>query len=364
MKQRLRSAAVLFAAATASVGIATPAHAADPVTVVARGLDQPYGLTSWNGNLFTAESSSGQITGGPPGRAEVPRLAGLPHPSGVDRKRENFYVVTAEAGPGQSTYATSSLIITQRGKPRQRVDLRAYELANNPDGQRQFGDDGAPLDALSNPFAVLTGRGFDNRVFVADGGANAVLVVDQNLKVSTFFVPPTVNTGACAGAENNDPEHTGCDSVPTGLAWGPDGNLYVSAFTAGAPGEGRVYVLDPFDGGLLGTLGGFTGPTGVAVGPDGSVYVSELTEGAPPLEGPPGEEAPPPPDFDPSTVGQIVKVERSGRRTAAQVTMPVGMTFLDGTLYSTAWSAAGDFLGLPGRGEIVRVDASAFVPLP
>lgn len=358
MVQRLRSAAVFLAAATASVVFATPAQAAapEPVTVVAGGFDDPTGLTNWAGRFYVAESSTGEISGFVPGAKPYTRLNKIPGPSGVDRKLDTFYFVTGEPMGGPAPKGSSTLYSTVSGKPRHKIaDLTAYELANNPDGQQQFAADGTPLDALSNPFQVLVGRGFDNRVFVADAGANAVLVADPNGKVSTFFAPPVVTTGACAGRPNNDPQHTGCDPVPTGLAWGPDGNLYVSTLSGEAPGQGRVYVLDPFGGKVLGIISGFSSPTGVAVGDSGSVYVSELLEGLPEGEGPP------PAGFDPSTVGRIVRVDRNGVRTVAQVPMPLALKVVDGQLYSTAWSTAGIFGFGPHLGQVVRVDGSAFV---
>ncbi len=101
--------------------------------------------------------------------------------------------------------------------PTQLADLLDHELEFNPDGQTQFGPDGEPLDALSNPFSVMKDKTRKGFVLVADGGANDVLRVDREGDVETFFVPPTVNTGACEGLENNDENTVGCDPVPTGL---------------------------------------------------------------------------------------------------------------------------------------------------
>ena len=70
-------------------------------------------------------------------------------------------------------------------------------------------------------------------------------------------------------------------------------------------------------------------------------------------------EGEPGPGFDPSTVGQIIKIAPSGKRTYAQVTMPTGLLFRGGHLYSTAWSVA-SFLGIPDAGQIVKVKAGAF----
>ena len=40
--------------------------------------------------------------------------------------------------------------------------------------------------------------------------------------------------------------------------------------------------------------------------------------------------------------------------------MPVGLDYADGTLYSSAWSVAGLFLGIPNAGQVVAVSDSAF----
>ena len=194
--------------------------------------------------------------------------------------------------------------------------------------------------------------GDGRNVYVADGGANDVLYVTPDGEVSTFFVPPVVTTGVCEGEPNNDPEHAGCDPVPTGVAIGPDGRIYVSTLSSEAPGEGIVYILDE-SGEVLDTIDGFDGPTGVAVDDDGNVYVSEVLHGAP------GEDEPPPPDFDPSTIGRIVRISPDGDRTYAEVTMPTGLLWFKGTLYASAWSIA-NFFEIEGAGQVVAVHDSAF----
>jgi len=359
MSHRYPAALVTLVAAAGVVGVAPAAAAsppATPVEVVVSGLDDPLGLSHDGGRFYVAESAAGEVSGFVPGGRATVRLADFAGPAAVDRHEGRLLVVTGEGEPG--TPGASTLWTSKRGEPRRALaDLAAFELAQNPDGQVQFGPDGAPLDALSNPFSVLAGHGGGQAfAYVADAGGNSVLAVDADGRVSTLFAPPVVTTGACEGAPNNDPQHPGCDSVPTGLAWGPDGHLYVSTLSGEAPGEGRVYVLDPRTGEVLDTVGGLDGPTGVAVGDDGAVYVSELLEGAP--QGEPG------PGFDPSTVGRIVRVDADGDRSVAQVTMPVGLTWADGALYSTAWSVAGSFLGQTGLGQVVRVDAEAFTAEP
>jgi hypothetical protein len=349
-----------LAVAAAAVGTAVPAATAapPPVQVVAKGLDDPFGLHFDSGRFYVAENASGEISSfGGDGRVAT-LVSGLKSPAGVDVARGRLLALTGGSEvPDANSAGTATLFSGYRfGSPvRALADLQAYELAHNPDGQLQFGADGKPVDALSNPFSVLAGRGAGHPfAYLADGGANDVLAVDGRGTLSTFFVPPTVTTGACGQQPENAPGTFGCDAVPTGLALGPHNTLYVSALTSEIPGEGRVYVVDATTGHLQRTLTGFSAPTGVAVDGHGTVYVSELLEGAPEGDGPP------PAGFDPSTVGQIVKVDRHGSRSTAQVTMPIGLEWHDGHLYSTAWSVAKQFLMQDHAGQVVRVDDAAF----
>lgn len=357
----LALAAVSCAVALVSVPIsadAAPARSSSGIKIITRGLDGPRQVTSNGGRLYVAESDTGEITRiNPRTGAKSVVVSGLSTPQGVAKIGGKIYVATGDPAPDSAPGAVGAAIVVAKpgGKAKKFADLAAYELKANPDGQTQFSPDGKPLDALSNPYFLLRDRSKHGFLLVADAGANAVLKVDRRGKVSTFFVPPTQTTGACADAPNNNASGKGCDSVPTGLAYGPDGMLYVSALTSEVAGEGRVYKVDPRNGHLRGTISGFSGPTGVAVDRKRNVYVSELLEGAPPMEGQP------PAGFDPSTVGRIVK-RAAGPchpRTYAQVTMPSGLLIRDGKLYASAWSV-GVFLGIPAAGQVVTVDQKAF----
>jgi hypothetical protein len=363
MKRSTKSIARGVVAVAAVLGVGAPMAQAEsggraraPVKVVASRLEGPFGLGAGRANLFVAETGDGQITRINPvtGRKAVV-ARGLRNPAGVDRVGRVLAIVTGgEDVPDASTRGDATLFVKAPGEPRRRLaNLERYERRHNPDGQTQFDPNtGEPLDALSNPFAVLGRRG-PGFVFVADAGANAVLSVSKTGRVRTFFVPPLVTTGACKNRPNNHPsDPKGCDPVPTGLAYGPRGRLYVSTLSGEAPRQGRVYVLNSRTGRVVDVIRGFTAPTGVAVGPWGAVYVSELLHNAP--------EGDPPPGFDPSKVGRIVRVARDGSRTRAAVTMPIGLSWHDGALYSTAWSVAGLFLNIPNAGQVVKVRQSAF----
>ena len=339
----------------------------DVVTTVATGLDGPRQLNDYrHDRLVVAESDSGEVSSVDPDSGEVETLlSGLAYPQGVDYRRGLLYVATGEQPPpGEEPItplpvppedaARSSLVVAEPGgEVVTTIDLLAHELAENPDGQLQFGPDGVPVDALSNPFSVLAQRG---RVLVADAGANAVLSVDpRSGEVETFFVPPVVDdVPACEGAENNDPETVGCDPVPTGIVEGPHGLLYVSTLGALAPDAGRIYVLTPH-GDVVHVIKGLTAPTSIEVDRRGNVYVANVIEGAP--------EAEPGPDFDPTTVGEVTRIDRDGSRSTSQVTMPTGLVIEHGDLYASAWSVATS-LGMPtGLGEVVRVGEDTFTPI-
>ena len=341
------AAGTLAAGQTASVA----AGAGGGVRVVATGLDDPFGLSKAveHRGMLAAESATGKVTrvffdGRTRTIRDVPGVAGV---AGGARR---VFAVTGGGAPS-GRFGPSKLVRMDYHGGRVKViaDLMEYELENNPDGQVQFVD-GEPVEALSNPFG-LTWSKFG--VFVADGGANAVLKVHPGTgRVSTFFAPPTFkDTEECQAPDANaNPGTRGCDPVATGVQV-RRGSLYVS-FLGGAesPGAGRVYKLDARTGEVQRVWKGLTGPTGVTAKRDGTVFVSHVLEGAP--AGPPG------PDFDPTTVGEITRIE-GGERTHAQVTMPTGMTIFRGRLFSTAYSV-GSFIGLEDAGQVVRVRERAF----
>ncbi len=369
MKARARAGAIALVTAVGAIGTVAPAsahkshhhhhhHGSHPVTVITKGLDGPFGIDATHHRGFlVAESVSGQVTRVDRHGKQHVVIDGAPGVAGVAGSRHHVYAVLGganEEGPApQGTYPPSSVLRSDKYGHHVKViaDLAKYELAHNPDGQRQFDDKGQPYDALSNPFAMNRSR---YGLLVADGGANDVLRVNPRTgKVSTFFVPPTVkDVPACLepGAQAN-PGTVGCDPVPTGIAV-VRGSVYVSTLGAEVPGAGRVYRLNPWTGKVRQVWKGLTAPTGIAVSPEGTVYVSEVLFNAPP------EDAPPPPGFDPASVGRITKISH-GKITHAQVTMPTGLDYEHGQLYSSAWSIA-FFLDIPSAGQIVRVDRRAF----
>lgn len=214
------------------------------------------------------------------------------------------------------------------------ADIAAFEAENDPDGQ----------GVESNPYASLAQR---NRTLVADAAANTVVSVDRRGDVSLFAVLPTVDTGACADIPNEDGTNS-CDPVPTSLAEGRDGYVYVGGLVSDVPGEGRVWKLDPRSGAIVDEWSGFTGVVGVAVGRDGSVYASELFA-----------------NFNPETFsgGALTKVAPDDSRVTIDVPFPGGVAVdRSGRVYVSAYSiASADGLGFPGSsGQVWRFRPAAF----
>jgi len=361
--RRWRAAAV--AASVVTLGMSPSVAQADEhdvVTTVAEGLGGPRQLNDYkDDDLVVAESDTGEVSRVhlPSGEVET-LLTDLPIPQGVAYRDGLLFVTLGEPGPDEGgeapaepvegdLQASSLIVVDHDGDVVETYDLLEYELENNPDGQEQFDADGAPFDALSNPFAVQVQS---DRILVADAGANALLAIDRDSgEISTLFVPPVITPDEveeCADAQAN-PDVDGCDPVPTGIDE-ENGLLYLSTLGAEAPGAARVYVLEQ-DGDEVRRIEGLTSIAGVAVDHDDTVYVSELFFGAPEEE--------PGPGFDPSSVGRVVQIEKDGDREAAAVTLPTGLEFEDGELYASAWSIA-IFLGLENRGEVVKVDDDAF----
>lgn len=189
--------------------------------------------------------------------------------------------------------------LTPEGAWRAIADVSGVEATQNPAG--------GPFD--SNPYGLLTepaGR------FVADAGGNSLIAVGMNGATSVITTFPSTPA---------PPPFNQSEAVPTAVARGPDGALYVSTLT-GVPfiaGNAAVYRVVP---GAAPTVfaGGFKTITDFTFGPDGSLYVLEYAS-APVFFG--GN-------------GRLTRVAPDGSRTvlSSTLTFPTGVTIgPDGALY-------------------------------
>jgi sugar lactone lactonase YvrE len=284
-----RRALVVLAALGAILVAAASASAAPKATVFAKAVDNPRGLALGpNGTLYVAS-------------------AGHAGPTCLDKKKENCVGLTSRVlayspagakrvvakglisgGGGDGSFAAGAdgvsigpdghiYTVTTSGTPKDIAAvpkrlatgagklfdvtlgslnaiaaIDAFEWAHNSDGVKG--------DRNSNPYAVLA---LADRRIVADAGANAILSVDAAGTVSLLAVIPK------KGKQQ---------AVPTSLALGPDGAVYVGELALGAgKNKARIWRV-PLDGTAPTVFaGGFTTITGLAFAPDGSLYVSELT---------------------------------------------------------------------------------------
>lgn len=191
------------------------------------------------------------------------------------------------------------------------IDVSFFELAVNPAG--------GPID--SNPYGLAIDG--EDRI-VAEAGGDAILRVRPNGQISTIAVLPNRATGR------------GTDAVPTSVAYGPDGALYVGELTGApfAPGAARVYRIGR-DGQVEIFRDGFTDIIDIAFGADGSLYVLQFATG-PFLSGP----------------GALIRVTPRGVRTTvvggliAPGSVAIGP---DRAFYISNRSV------FPGAGEVLRI---------
>jgi len=208
------------------------------------------------------------------------------------------------------------------GKWKVVADILQHEIDENPAG--------GPVD--SNPFGVLAEPG--GRL-VADAGANALLRVAANGTVETVAVFPPLQNPSGFGPPS-------IESVPTAVARGPDGALYVGQLT-GFPlvqGLANIYRVVPRQAPVVHCTG-FKAIMDLTFGPDASLYVVEYATGP----------FPPPPPFAPFS-GRLSRVAPNCTVTPllAGLNRPTAVAVgADGAIYVTNNGVTA------GAGEVLRI---------
>jgi hypothetical protein len=214
------------------------------------------------------------------------------------------------------------LQVEPNGKYRPLVDIANHETLNNPYG--------GPID--SNPYGVLALPG---RRIIADAGANALIESAANGRTRTLAVLPPAQPG-------------GRDPVPTSVAEGPDGALYVSQLTGFPFWRGTASVLRLASDGSSTEVysSGFTAVVDLAVADDLTLYVLEIAS---------GQVAPFPPPSPGLGVSRLVRQCPGG---APEVLLN-GLSFAtgvalgpDGAVYLTNKGTS------PNAGEVLRLSVT------
>ncbi len=254
------------------------------------------------GTLVAADSSEDSVTVVrliPVGRRVVTRtLATLPGGSAqaAQNARGTTWVVYGAAGgpeeaPNPNVQGPSAWLVDSRGRATEVLDIAQFQEQHSPDPY-----DLEDLPGDSNPYDVEVLP--DGSALVADAAGNDLLRVWPNGRavtvacfpdevVPTDTVPPPVleETGPL-------PPMLPAETVPTGVALGPDGYAYVSELK-GFPfplNKSKVWKVDPDaqDAGCSGDPGnpvppgtiaasGFSGINDVTVDRKGALYVTELS---------------------------------------------------------------------------------------
>lgn len=347
-------------AALLPLAAATPAQAgraAGPVPI-ATGLSNPRQLTLGpDGALYVAAAGSGAVGafvkgacfGGAEGKVcsgNTGAVLRIGHPAtatGTSVRQVSRGELSIAAPDGSGATGIDAVTFDGRGKPYaimtwapprvlpRRLALQSGQLLTQSAGGRLVPVVNVASYSLShplkgherdsNPYGIA---GVGRTLYIADAGNNTVLKWRDGKLTTLHTFPYRHGT-------------TGLDTVPTSIAVGPDGNLYVGTLGSLAPNAGKVYVVNPRSGRVLRTIGGLTSVTAVAVGGDGTVYAAELLAGC--AAG----------DTN-CTPGRIAVIPRTGARQEVAVPLPGGVA-VDGSghVYASVLST------VAGGGQVWRV---------
>jgi hypothetical protein len=354
-------AVCLFVAGTASASRSR--HVTPAVKAVATGLNSPKHLTFGPGGLYIAESG----TGGPAGSNCVAGVGttGAPTtfcegPTGSVALLTQFGTRTVLSGlpsvteeDTQETLGPADVAFGRRGSfGRQGMAVLFQDLLVNADGtsgtpapaSRTFGkllianpfrstlgptvanlaafasanpQDAATLGGLgettydSDPYDITPYRG---GYAIADAAANAVLWLSPRGKLSLITRLPTTPESVPAGVLGPTALTIDAQAVPTSIAVGRDGALYVGTLRGvpSLPGTADVYRVVPGRAPVA-AVTGLTAVTDVAFDHEGRLLVLEYNTG--------GLLAPP------TTPGALLRVQFHGRGAPVVTALPVSGLF-------------------------------------
>jgi glucose/arabinose dehydrogenase len=377
---------------TSSPSTSTPSPTASAkLTVVAAGLANPRQLTvAADGTVYVAEAGNGgtsectKSTGGQPiciglsgsiarienGRAVdvVSHLPSVASPGGQDASGPAAVSATGSqlafvvqdtdidsAGANQfkaDGQALGHVVLagTDGTGVRLSADLARYEAIHDPD----HGAGATAKTAIeSDPYGLVAYRG---GYAVADAAGNDLLWVDPAGVVHLLAVFPTQTETTAATSTSATPAKSTSpkagaaaprvvvQSVPTSVAVGPDGALYVGELT-GAPfkvASARVWRVVPGSAPTV-YASGFTNISAIAFDRSGRLLVLEIDRRG---------------LTDPSASGELIRVAAGGRRTvlaSAGLSSPTGLGVgPDGSIY-IADNGSSPSTGNGSHGELLKL---------
>ena len=386
MQRRIAAAALTGAAVLAGLAIPAAASAAPgnvKVSVLRSGLNNPRHLTLTRDGLWVAQAGAGgpagrsncvtgPSTGGPGntrycvGETGAASLLAHGHLTNALRTPSVIQAGSNEvAGPGAVAFGSGRAalvmqdvlvnnkggnallpksagklfgqLIVQSGLVFHPVNLAAYAAAH-PQPAWSLGTVPGEKAYDSDPFDVVAYHG---GFVVADAAANSLLQVSPSGRIRLLARFPAVSEVAPAGVLGPNPVTVKAQAVPTSIAVGPDGALYVGLLRGvpSVPGTAYIYRVVPGHQPTIWARG-LTAVTAIAFDHRGRLLATEYSTG--------GLLAPP------TVAGALVRISGHGRHVT---TLPVSGLFQptgvavgsDGTVYVSNYGDSTAKAAHPGQ---------------
>ena len=242
--------------------------------------------------------------------------------------------------PFASAFGTLALISDGRAKV---VDIAAFAAAH-PQSAYSLGTIPGETPYDSDPYDVVAYRG---GWVVADAGANDLLYVSANGRISMLARFPAVAEQLPAGVLGNPtPITVEAQAVPTSVAIGPGGALYVSLLRGvpSDPGTAYIYRVVPGHKPVVWARG-LTSVTAIAFDRQGRLLATEFNTGG--LLSPP------------TVTGALVRISSNGQMVTTLpvpgLYQPTGVAVsADGTVYVSNYGDS-NTISSSHPGEIVKI---------
>ena len=219
------------------------------------------------------------------------------------------------------------------------ANLARFEATHNPDHGVAASSAADAID--SDPYGLVSYRG---GYAVADAAGNDLLWVSPTGTIRVLAVFGVQNELAPAGVVAKTARRVAAQSVPTSVAVGPDGALYVSELTGFPfdPGYARIWRVVPGQRPTVYTRG-FTNISAITFDHRGRLLVLEINRAG--LR-------------DTRAPGELIRIGRDGRRSvlaSVGLSSPTGVAVApDGSIF-VANNGTSTATGSGVHGEIVRV---------